>query len=126
MAAQPSFPREPSESDRLFGRLTNYLDARLDAITNQMRLGFAEAYTRDAEAFARDEALLKRIENLETTQKVVIDMQRDMVTTMQAIQTTMQTMQQHIDDGFAKQEERHNELMVRVNKIETQMKPPEA
>ncbi len=138
MAAQPFQPREPTDYDRLFGRITIYIDARLDAITNQMRLGFAEAY-------ARDDALLKRIENVENMQKIIIDMQREMIGTMQTMQQTMQTMQQTMQtmqqtmqtlqatqqamqqemrEGFAAQAERHNELMVRVERLERNSNPP--
>ena len=61
--------------------------------------------------------LLKRVEGVETTQKVIIEMQRDMLSTMQA-------MRQEMREGFVAQAERHNELMVRVDKIEKQLNAP--
>lgn len=37
----------------------------------------------------------------------------------------MQVMRQEMPNGFAVQAERHNELMVRVEKLERKINPPE-
>ncbi len=138
--------------DRHFARITSYFDdrfrgndARLDGIIAQMTVDRHESQ-------ARDEALLRRIENVEATQKVMIDMQREMIGTMQAmqatqqamqatmqtlqatqqamqatmqtLQATQQAMQQEMREGFAAQAERHNELMVRVERLERNSNPP--
>ena len=135
MATQ-SFPlREPTEYDRLFGRLTTYIDVRLDAVNNQMRVGFAESAERD-------EALSKRIENIEgevrniegeirNIEGEVRNIRGEVSTVVAFQQTLMETFKsfaldisKQVADGFAAQAERHNELMMRVDKIEKQLNPP--
>ena len=138
MAASQQPPQQPIYAtelnfllERHFARFTSYIDdrfrgndARIDGIITQISVDRHESQIRD-------DTLLKRIEGVEATQKVIIDMQRDMISTMQAMQQAMQAMQQEsremrqeMRDGFAAQAERHNELMVRVDKIEKQLNPP--
>ncbi len=138
---QPIYPDQLRfELDRQYTRITDYVDIRIEKALNQLRVDRHEAVLRD-------EALLKRIENIEATQKVIIDVQRELVTAFQAMQVTMQTMQadirtlqqtiqtmqqtiqtmqQQIADGFAEQAERHNELMLRVERLERHNNPPAA
>ena len=131
---QPIYPDQLSFAlDRLYTRITTYVDARIEAVVVQMRVDRQEAVVRD-------EALLKRIENVEATQKVIIDTQREMIATMQmmqqdahemrqemhAMRQEMREIRQEMRDGFAAQAERHNELMVRVDKIEKQLPPSQA
>jgi hypothetical protein len=139
MAAQPQPPQQPIYPDqlsfaldRLYARLTTYVDARVEAVSVQMRIDRQEAV-------ARDEALLKRIENVEATQKVIIDTQREMIGTIQAItqelremrqemrgmQQEMREMRQEMRDGFAAQAERMGELAVRIERLERKNTPPE-
>ncbi len=108
---QPIYPRDLNLAlDRVFTRFVEYANSNNEALAAQMRIGFAESY-------ARDDALLKRIESSENTQRVIIDTQREII-------ATMQRMQQQITDGFAAQAERHNELMVRVERLERNSNPP--
>jgi len=125
MAAQPQQPIYPNELnlalDRLFTRVTAYIDARTDGIMTQMRVDKQDSIARDEailtqlqvdrqQSRARDEALVKRIEAVEATQQTIIN--------------TLQDMKQQISDGFAAQAERHNELMVRVERLERGNNPP--
>ncbi|SRR5579875_2053779 len=121
MAAQPQQPIFPNELnlalDRLYARLITYVDARVEALIVQARIDKQESIARDNELNngirSLADALLiltQRVSNVETTQQTIID--------------TLQNMQQQISDGFAAQAERHNELMVRVERLERGNKPP--
>ena len=133
MAAQPVYPDEfHFEMDRLYGRLTDYVDALLGKAMVQMRVDRQESKMRD-------EMLLKRIETVEATQTTIIDMQRSIVETLTKL-TTQQTaiveqqtamiaqqaaiverldsLQEQMRDGFAAQGERISELAMRVERLE--------
>ncbi len=139
-AQQPFYPREPDDYDRLYSRMTLYLDARLDAITNQARVD-------KRELLGESQKVHHRISDVETHQKsmmeTLIAFAADIskaVSTMQeslesfkqetraefaTMQQQMTALQQEMREGFAAQAERHNELMVRVERLERQQKPPE-
>jgi uncharacterized protein involved in exopolysaccharide biosynthesis len=118
MAAQPQQPIFPNELkfelDRLFSRITAYVDARFDGVMTQMRVDKQEAIARDEaiqqESLARDKELLQRVINAEATQQIILE--------------TLRTVQQQMQEGFAAQAERHNELMVRVERLERRNNPP--
>lgn len=127
MAAQPQQPIFPDQlgqaMDRLFLRLTSFVNGQVDAVLTQMRVEKQDAFARDEgiltqlridreQSRARDEALLKRVEGVEATQQRIIEM-------LTAIQGEMR-------EGFAAQAERHNELMVRVERLERGNNPPPA
>lgn len=131
MATQQSFyPREPDDYDRLYSRMTLYLDARLDAITNQARVD-------KREVLGEVQKLHQRLSDVEVHQKSMMetliafaaDISKAVSTLQQtadSLQQQMAALQQEMREGFAAQAERHNELMVRVERLERQQKPPEA
>jgi len=135
MAAQPQQPIYPNELnlalDRLYTRVANFIDARNDIMAAQMRIDRQESLARDNELRngmrSLADAVLtltQRVSSVETTQVTIIDTQREIINALQSMQQQMQSMQQQISDGFAAQAERHNELMVRVERLERGNNPP--
>jgi phage-related tail protein len=57
-------------------------------------------------------------------QREIISAQQNLVAAQQNIVATLQSLQQQVSDGFAAQAERHNELMVRVERLERGNPPP--
>ena len=104
--------------DRSYEKFASYSDARFDRLEAQIRIN-------EQESIARDRELAQRMSSVEATQKTIIDMQRSSIETMQTLQATMQAIQQEMREGFAAQAERHNELMVRVERLERGVTPPE-
>ncbi len=152
---QPIYPDQLRfELDRQYTRITDYVDNRVEKALNQLRVDRHEAVLRDevllkrienieatqkviidvqrelVTAFQAMQGTIQTMQgNIQTLQQNMVTMQQNMVTmqqTMQTMQQTMQTMQQQITDGFAAQAERHNELMMRVERLERHNNPPAA
>jgi hypothetical protein len=112
MAAQPIYPNELNLAvDRLYVRIINYVDARIESLGVQMRLDKQESITRDNDLrsnmkFLADAilTLTQRVSTVETTQNAIVE--------------TLAAIRQDIRDGFAAQAERIGELAVRLDKLE--------
>ena len=102
---QPIYPRELNLAlDRNFSKFTSYTDSRFEQLAAQMRIANEESFIRDNDLANAVLRLGERVSNVETTQQAII--------------TTLNEMRQEMRDGFAAQAERHNELMIRVDKLE--------
>jgi len=109
---QPIYPRDLSLAlDRNFAKFTSYTSARFEELGAHMRIADEEALIRDND-LAR--AVLRLGERLTSVETRLTNVE----TTQQAILNILVTMQEQIKEGFAAQAERHNELMVRVDKLE--------
>jgi len=88
---QPIYPRDLSLAlDRNFAKFTSYTSARFEELGAHMRIADEEALIRD----------------------------NDLARAVQALMVTLNDMRQEMREGFAAQAERHNELMMRVDKLE--------
>ena len=102
---QPIYPHDLSIAlDRNFNKFTSYTSSRFEELGAQMRIADDEALIRDNDLARAVLRLGERVSNVETTQQAII--------------TTLNEMRQEMRDGFAAQAERHNELMIRVDKLE--------
>lgn len=130
MAAQPQPPQQPilphqlnSAMDQLYLRITRYVDAHFDAVMTQMRVDKQESIVRDEtirqESLARDNDLRAGVQALTDA---VLRLTQGQQETNQRLEALTQEMRQ----GFAAQAERHNELMVRVERLERGNNPPPA
>ncbi len=115
---QPIYPDQLRfELDRVYNRITDYVEIRIEKVLSQMRVDRQESVIRDEGLLRRIENMDQRLERVESTQRVIIDTQREII-------ASLQSMQQQMSDGFAAQAERHNELMVRVERLERNSNPP--
>jgi|GEM_PF-1670449 len=133
---QPQQPAYPGDLgmvlDRHFNEFTSYTSSRFEELASQMRVADGDALLRDTDLANAVLRLGERLSNVETTQRAIItaltELRQDMATMRQELATMRQeiatmrqemaTMRQETADGFAAQAERHNELMVRVDKLE--------
>jgi len=116
---QPIYPHDLNMAlDRNFAKLGSYTDARFDLLTAQMRIGQEESLARDNDLAngmrSLADALLKLTERVSNIETRLINVE----TTQNAIIKSLEEMHQEMREGFAAQAERHNELMVRVEKLE--------
>ena len=130
MAAQPIYPNELNLAlDRLYMRVAGYIDARNDILTTQMRVDRQEALTRDNDLRSGMKNLADAI--LTLTQRV-----NGVETRIEGVETTQHTMMEtfkgfatdiskQMADGFARQEERTNEILMRLAKLEQRDTPPQ-
>jgi hypothetical protein len=130
MTVQPQPPNQPNQpnlaQDQLFNRITIYVSGQVDAITTRMRVDKQEVLDR-VEA-ARQESLARDIE-LRNEQRAGFQALTDAVLRLtqtvqgltqgqQGVTQGLQALTQEVREGFAAQAERHNELMVRVERLE--------
>ncbi len=133
MAAQYISRNEFQEGmNDLYGRLTRYIDLRLDA--HGVRIEAAVTRIEKMEATqAQLQIAVTRLEGtvaqLQTAQN---QLQRDMGSVIAFQQTLMEAFRgfasditKQMADGFARQEERINEILVRLDKLEKRTNPPE-
>ncbi len=128
MAAQPQPPQQPiypdqltMALDRLFLRITTFVNGQTDEIKTQMRVDRQEAIARD-EALRRES--LTRDNELRNDIKALADVVIVLTQKVSNIEATQQEMLKEMREGFAAQAERHNELMVRVERLERGNTPP--
>ena len=130
MVAQPQQPIYPDqlrfELDRQYGRLTDYVDARYEKVVAQMRVDRQESLARDTE-------LRNGLNELRNGMKDLVDLVLTLtqkVSDVEAVQRetieTLAAIRQEMREGFAAQAERHNELMVRVERLERGNNQPPA
>jgi len=125
MAAQPQQPIYPDQLsqalDRLFLRVTTFMNGQTDAIMTQMRVDKQEALARDEairkESLARDTELRNDI-------KALADVVLTLTQKISNVEAAQQEILKEMREGFAAQAERHNELMVRVERLERGNNPP--
>ena len=102
---QPIYPHELSVAlDRNFAKFTSYTSSRFEELGAHMRIA-------DDEALIRDNDLARAVQ-------AIIATLNDMRQEMKDMRQEMKDMRQEMADGFAAQAERHNELMMRVDKLE--------
>ena len=95
---QPIYPHDLSVAlDRNFAKFTSYTSSRFEELGAHMRIA-------DDEALIRDNDLARAVQAI--------------IATLNDMRQEMKDMRQEMADGFAAQAERHNELMVRVDKLE--------
>ncbi len=150
MAAEPIFPDEfEAILARFYARITMQSEARNEGLMNifyVLQLDFREFKSETIERLDRLEsdmatakediaALRHDVTDIIAFQHTLMDTFKGFATdvlkqmgTMQqqmvAMQQQMNTMQQQMVDGFAAQAERHNELMLRVDRLERRDNPP--
>ena len=95
---QPIYPHDLSVAlDRNFAKFTSYTSSRFEELGAHMRIA-------DDEALIRDNDLARAVQAI--------------MSSLGELHQNMATMRQEMADGFAAQAERHNELMMRVDKLE--------
>ena len=126
MAVQPQQPIFPDQLnlalDRLFARVTTYISGQTDAIMTQMRIDKQESLARD-EAL-RQESLARDLElkaSIQTLSEAILSLTQE----THSLTQRMDDLTQEVREGFAAQAERHNELMVQVERLERRFNPPE-
>jgi hypothetical protein len=104
MAAQPIYPDELRlELDRLFPRITAYMDGQRDAITTQMRLD-------KHDAIEREKALVRRIEAVEANQQSLASAILALTQQVSALKTQTEDVLQVVRDLHAEAMEAINDL----------------
>jgi DNA-binding FrmR family transcriptional regulator len=111
---------------------------RFDRIEGQVAIAQADIVTLKADmatakediATAKEDiaALRRDVTNIIAFQHTLMDTFKgfatDVLNQMAAMRQEMAAMQQEMRDGFAAQAERHNELMLRVERLERRDNPP--
>jgi hypothetical protein len=100
-------------NDQLFLRMNALVNAQIDIIRTEMRANTAMILTTMETRFRETDANIAEIRSF----------QQAMMTTFQAVTADIA---RQISEGFAAQAERHNELMVRVERLERNSNPPPA
>jgi len=109
---QPIYPHDLSVAlDRNFAKFTSYTSSRFEELGAHMRIADDEALIRDNDLARAVQAIMASLGELHQN---MATMRQEMATMRQE----MATMRQEMADGFAAQAERHNELMMRVDKLE--------
>lgn len=141
MAAQPIYRDEFNrETERLFIRLTKYIDTRLEPIASEIRLNREEMIARliTIEAVQQEILTFQRTmaeaftafgkdvhAQLAEMRGAIGELRQEMRGAIGELRQEMTDLRAEMRDGFAAQAERHNELMQRVVRLEGNQKPPE-
>ena len=108
MAAQPIYRDEFNDGiSHLYTDITRYMDARFEVLNRQILSDKTETQ--------------KRLTNIERDVSNVVAFQQTLMETFKGFATDIS---KQIAEGFAAQAERHNELMVRVERLERNSNPP--
>ncbi len=112
-----------SGNDQLFLRMNTLMNAQMDIMRTEMRANttmilhrFSEVDTNIAEIRSFQVAMMS------TFQAVTADIAKQ----IGALTDIVREQGEQIREGFAAQAERHNELMVRVERLERNSNPPAA
>jgi hypothetical protein len=114
-AAEPIYPDQLSFAlDRLYARLTNYVDARIEAIIVQMRIDKQESIARDSDLADALVALTQRVSNLETRMAAL----ETRMTTLEAMQQAMlEASRAQTEDILRVVRDLHAEAMEAINEL---------
>ena len=110
-AQQSSFPGESNLAlDRLYAKLTNYADTRIEALIVQMRIDRQEAQIRD-------DILLKRLENIEDGLRGIVDIVMSLAQQVGSLSQRISNVEAQQETTMQLMRDLHAEAMEAINEL---------